>query len=53
MQEKIGKFIRAKPEYAEILTAAVKIEEDPPEDVGLRSGSGQNKLRVRAMLRPS
>lgn len=37
-RNKIDKFIRGKPEYAEVLAAAIKVEEDPPEELVRRHG---------------
>ncbi len=38
MKDKVGKFIEEKPEYSEILAAAVRVEEDPPEGLIPRHG---------------
>ena len=38
MKDKVSKFIEDKPEYSEILAAAVKVEENPPDGTVGRSG---------------
>jgi len=38
MKEKVSRFIEEKPEYSEILAAAVRVEENPPVGTISRNG---------------